>query len=1042
MQFRALPVVLGLAFAVGVGDFGFRTFNPSLTPEYVIAGNVRPLTYAGGDEPQKHLYLRGTWHLTEPAERAWIQMIGHDCLDIYVNGRRVARGPWVGYGRRAGQVIDITALLHVGENCVAVHVAQTVLHRPPAVAVTGECEFADGSKLSLAGSKKWRAANIYDRRGQFWYETEFDDQHWSAPTVGEPEYWRAQVPIPPRAITEPRRSEWITSPAAAGGAVAWAQTLQVPGQPRDGWLRIIGTGSYRVAINGWLLTPSQDDLGLPQMTATERTYDASPLLRRGENIIAILSETAGEAPRIRADFEANTHDGVHAYTGTDDTWKCATGYLADWNIPDLQSNVWTPCRAETGYVGVVPRSMMRELVQVDPPPVFWLARYATYWTWIAVSGLAAIVGAALVARLLAATAGSESPSTFNVPYLALLPNSLAAVVGHLMTWDLAWTAHDVYRSLWLMGLWLLLVGQWLVVLMLRTRKTTTALKTVGAAPWPPARIAYWTCLAVLTVFALWLRLRNLMAEPIHHDEVTAYAFTDAIFQYGFPGGQVHPDIPFGYCATNELTYYFNAIVALFTDDPLAIIRVPAVCFSMATFFLLAYLGTKWFDPTVGLVAAALFALSPHAIAMADFGRYLSQVQFFTLLTMWAAYEAVRGTGPPRPRVLWASALCFIAMYLSWEGTGMFGIGLALAALFHRRRHLRSLLGSPHLYMASLVVLLVVVAQNAHRIMQQTQRLWYGEGISSLTIKPMWRFPFFQHDYFLTNSGWTRDALLPMIALAFALILAVRHRWRAPLRFALICFIVNAEVMAALLPVRTNRYSYHLMEIFLLITAAVAVAGVEAVLNALQVRSLPGAYRWYSRTVGAAAVIAGVAVASGWTMRTSEIVNYTNASFDVDHLRVPDWDEPMKYLLANLREGDVVIAIFPHTQNYMFAAEKVGGDTPRTTDYWLQSRLILQATLGDGTNPPRDRRSGAVMLYNLAQVEELFATHDRIWYCTMRMAQSKINDSVVSQYLRQHMDVVSEDFATALMVRDKTHRPAPIRAEEDDASQLAGDYFLH
>jgi hypothetical protein len=1044
MTLRPLPVALVLAFACCVGDFGFRTYNPSLTPEYIIDGEVQPLTYAGGAEAQKHLYLRGTWHLTRAPMRAWIQVIGHDFLEIFVNGRRAARGPLVGYGRMAGQIIDITALMHAGENVIALHVPQVVLHRPPAVAINGECEFADGKTLSLAGSREWKAANIYDRKGEFWYETEFDDKQWAEAIVGEPEYWRAQVLVPPRAITEPRHSQWISSTSGKDGAVAWGKTFQVSGQPRDGWLRITGTGAYRVAINGMLLTPSQDVLGLPPGTvARERTFDISPLLDRGENTIAILSEAAGEAPRIRADLEATTRDGAHAYVATDATWKSASGFLEDWTTPDLNAATWTLCRADLGYVGVVPRTMMRELVQLDPPRAFWVARYAQYFVWIAISGIVAFLGASLMTRLLTKTATSGSRLVDSVPYLAMLPIAIAAVVGHLMTWDLAWTGHDVYRPFWLLALWLALVAQWLAVLLIGVAKPI-AVQThfAWSERWSPTKIAYGVCFFALTILALWLRLRNLMAEPIHHDEVTAYAFTDAIFHYGFPGGQVHPDIPFGYCATNELTYYFNAIVELFTDDALLIIRVPAVFFSMATFFLLAFIGWKWFDPVVGLVAATLFALSPHAIAMADFGRYLSQVQFFTLLTMWVAYEALRGTGPPRTGILWASALCFIAMYLSWEGTGMFGIGLALAALFHRRRHLRSLLGSVHLYLASSVVLLAVVGQDAHRIMQQTQRLWYGEGISSLTIKPMWRFPFFQYDYFLTNSGWTRDALLPMIALVVAMILAVGHRWRAPLRFALICFIGNAEVMAALLPVRTNRYSYHLSEIFLLITAAVAVAGVEAVLNAIQTRTLPRPYRWYAGGVAATVLVAGVAIASGWTIRTSEIVDYTNASFDVDPLRVPDWDEPMKYLLANLREGDVVIAIFPHTQNFMFAAEKVGGDTPRTTDYWIQSRLILQATLGDSTNPPRDRRSGAVMLYNLEQVQELFATHERIWYCTMRMAQSKINDSEVSQYLRQHMDVVSEDFSTALMVRDKSNRPAIVRAQEDEASSVASEYYLH
>jgi hypothetical protein len=124
--------------------------------------------------------------------------------------------------------------------------------------------------------------------------------------------------------------------------------------------------------------------------------------------------------------------------------------------------------------------------------------------------------------------------------------------------------------------------------------------------------------------AFWLRWRDLTVEPIHHDEVTAYAFTMSIFEYGFPGGQVHPDIPFGYCATSELCYYFHAIAALFFEDPLLVLRVPALLFSMATLALVAYIAWKWFNGYAAFVAAVFYALSPHIIGMADFGRYLSQ----------------------------------------------------------------------------------------------------------------------------------------------------------------------------------------------------------------------------------------------------------------------------------------------------------------------------------------------------------------------------------------------------------------------------------
>jgi hypothetical protein len=372
---------------------------------------------------------------------------------------------------------------------------------------------------------------------------------------------------------------------------------------------------------------------------------------------------------------------------------------------------------------------------------------------------------------------------------------------------------------------------------------------------------------------------------------------------------------------------------------------------------------------------------------------------------------------------------------------MFLIGLAVAVFFHRRRHLKPLLSSPHLYICSLLVLLTIFAQDAHRIMQQTERLWYGEGISSLTIKPMWRYPFFQHDYFIINAAWAKDALLPMIALGIALIMSLGHRWRFPLRFSLICFLMNCEIMAALLPLRTNRYSYHLTPLFMLVTAAVTVAMAEAILKLLRASRLPDAYRLYAKLVTAGGVATAVALMSGWTVRTAEMTGYLSSSFDVRQLRIPDWDEPMQYLLKNLKEGDVVISIFPHTTNFMFAAEKVGKDTPRSVDYWVQSRLILQATMGDATLVPRDRRSGAVMLANLEQVEKMFNENDRVWYLTMRMAQSKLNDGIVSKYLREHMDVVSEDFATALMMRVKNNRPATVRAEEEEAETLATDYYL-
>jgi hypothetical protein len=1039
-----LQGVLLAAFAVVLGDFSYRVWNPPSVPEYMVAAEVRPMSLES-DSPRKHLYLRRTWYMTEAPDRAWLEVLGHDRVEVFVNGINVGRSPMVSQDRIGAVMNDITQLLHVGRNSIAIHAPQLQLDRAPEIAVAGECEFADGTMLSLGDATDWKASDVYDRRGEYWYETDFADDHWSAPRLGELVTWRAQVNLPPRSVSEPRRSQWILPAETSDGTAAVARSFEIDGAPREGWLRAMATGPFRVAINGWLIVDDSEDLAVKiPNRALERTVDISPMLQSGTNTISIFATTRGEVPRIRADLEATAHNGATTYIATDGSWQSAAGGAANWLAPDLADAAWKACQPEVGYMGVVPRIIERQLVEVNPPTSFEFTGWLTYLCWMGFWGVAAFFGCKGTCSVLEQIDAPGIAYADQLPQIALLPSTVLALAGGLMTYDLKWSGRDVYQPAILLALVLLVVAQWLLLLLIGTWKhgRPAFAQNFELRRWPSFdRWVVVACWIALFAAALWLRSRDIIAEPIHHDEVTAYAFTEGVLSHGFPGGQVDPEIPFGYCATNELTYYFTALCMPFFDDPRLVLRVPSVFFSMATLALVAYVGWRWFNGYVGFVAAVLFTFSPHIIGMANFGRYLSQVQFFTLLTMYLTYEAVRGTGPMRLGMMWAATASFAAMYLSWEGTGMFGLGLALAVLFHRRKHLRSIFACPQFYAAVMVLVIIVVGQNAHRVMQQTQRLWYGEGISSLTIKPMWRYPFFQYDFYLVNSAWTRDALLPMIAVGVACVLAVAHRWRFPLRFSLICFLSNAFIMAALLPVRTNRYSFHLTAIFLLITAAVLVAGIATFTRLIRHELLPAAYGWYLRTVALFVAAVALLVTCGWFVRMSEMPRFANSAFDVRQLRIPDWEGPTQYLKQHLESDDVVISIYPHSQDYMFAVHQLGDSEPRRTDYWLESRLILQATLGDSREIPLDRRSGADMLYDLDQVKQLFANHQRVWYCTMRTAQSKINDSEVSKYLRDNMDVVFEDYGTALMLRDKNHRTAPIQLEDEAAGKLASEFYL-
>jgi hypothetical protein len=965
-------------------------------------------------------------------------------MELYVNGRMAARTGKATQKSNAGLITDITPFLHVGKNSIAVHVSQTMLDRPPAVVIEGQAEFADGKQQSLGLVEDWRAFDTYDRRGAFWFETEFDDSGWRKPYIGEPVAWRGQVELPPRAISTPRRSYWILPDASAEGSAVFARSFELSSTPREGWLRVLSTGAYRLAVNGWIVADDHYELLRSNpYDETERTFDISSLLRSGKNTISLAISTAGEAPRLRADLEATTQANQRLYVATDGEWRCKPGFVADWQLQEPTTQNWQPCKAEVGYLHYAPRRILRELGELEPPPAFWFTRFVTGLSYSLLLGIIAWLGCRCVTNLVRRLNADRKESTSSpLVYLALVPSTVAAAIGWLMTSDQNWTGHDIYQPIWFVVLLALVVVQWLSIICFAYGKPH--IKYVKGESRSLSirsrRFAWGACWLIVVGTALWLRTRDIVAEPIHHDEISAYAFTQGVLQYGFPGGQVHPDLPFGYCSTSELAYYPTALCELFVDDPRLVLRIPAVLWSMATLMLLGRMGTRWFNPYVGLIAAILYALSPHVIGWANLGRYLSQVQFFTLLTTYCTYEAFRNS-TPRVGMVWAAAFSMAAMYLSWEGAGMYGIGLALAVLVLRRHDMRPVLGCPSVYAGALFVLLIVAAQNAHRIGQQTQRMWYGEGISDLALKPMWRYPFFDIDFFLMNASWTRSALLPMLAFVLACVMAVRHRWRTPIRFALICLTTNALLMAALLPLRTNRYSYHLLPIFVLIAATVIVWCSEMLWRIGSDVRMNWPQRAYARVIAVGLSVVLVGLASGWLVRPSELDDYVVAAYDIRQMRYPHWDGPNEYLRAHMREGDIVMATFPHTQNFMLSPGAAKPTDAAEVDYWLESTLIVQATLGDSRAMPRDRRSGTPMIYDISQLKQLFTDHDRVWYCTTRFGQSRINDSSVSKFLRENMDVVYEDFTTAVMLRDNNHRTAPLRVDEEEAGSVASDFYL-
>ena len=180
---------------------------------------------------------------------------------------------------------------------------------------------------------------------------------------------------------------------------------------------------------------------------------------------------------------------------------------------------------------------------------------------------------------------------------------------------------------------------------------------------------FWFFLLLVCLLGLFLRLRNIGNVPLpgqsqdeysnawvgmsilqsgvpvgmsgltgNRNELRVYVNTDRIFQ-GSAGGDAttidypwfdHP--PVVGLITGGFAYVKGARV--FEDVRAAVIRKPAVFFSILTIMLIGLLGAELFSPMVGLIGALFYAISPLTTVM---NRMVQAENYFTPLALFGLY---------------------------------------------------------------------------------------------------------------------------------------------------------------------------------------------------------------------------------------------------------------------------------------------------------------------------------------------------------------------------------------------------------------------
>jgi hypothetical protein len=1020
---RCLSVV---AFAAALGHLVWHSYlGPTDVPDY-WAGGTELTGLAGTDPSAKQLYLRHLLFLPQRPRHAWLQVVGPGAVTLYVNGRLLAQDENEGYP--AGVISDLAPHLQIGKNVIAIVLHQTAYGDGPVAVVEGAYTLSDGTHR-IGPEGLWRCNAAFERRGRWWFATEFDDRHW-APARQIRCSLHAKLSGPPRAATEPDTGHWISPQTVRDGSAALRREFSVASRARQSWLRITATAPYRLAINDIPIDEVEAELGTTiRPTPVRRAYDITPFVRAGGNVLALSLTSATGPAHVLADLEVEDDTGTRIRLGSDGEWRSNAGLPADWRQLTVDKlSPWKPCVVETGDVGVPPWEPRRENLTAVPPLSFAVMSVAGEVSVITVAALVTALACWLVGRLLRVRQPTgNKTTTAGVVYVALVIPTVAICAGILAARDPRVSRQDVYQPVYAVACVLSVLVQWaLLGLLSLWRRGGQQL-----AGLPRSQAAAVMAVGLVTVLfgvGAWLRARDLMSEPLHSDESLHYRVSQGLLERGFPNFHAHKDLPVQYINTAEVVWYGTALAALIWDDERHAVRIPAFLWGSLTTVLVFIVGRGMFGTPTGLIACALYALSPVCIQTAEFGRYYSQLQFFALLTLYFFWRTLRGTGPIDRRALWLTALSFAAMYLSWEGAALLVPGMIVAALIQRRGRLRTIFCDAAVWAAMLAIGALVVLQYSHRELCLTQLLNVGTHAADVTLLPMWQYPNFIPWYSVAASSWNRDTLLPMAALGAAAVVAARHRLRRPTRFLLLSYLVTCFVLALVFPVKNWRYNYYLVPVLILL----ASASLAAVAHGIARGKGPLGWSWYRRAVAVVLVLTAVALGSGMTVRRVHAHLGELGAPPLEALKFPDAAGGLQYVRDHRQVGDIVLT------STMLPMHALAG---MPMDYWPSSRPGAVAVFDDKRALPLERYTGTPLLSSLEQLRNVFARNRRIWYVASVGVNAANNEPDVSSFLRQNMDVVYEGHTVMVMLRDSNHRSAAQRSLDETTLLDARADFL-
>jgi 4-amino-4-deoxy-L-arabinose transferase-like glycosyltransferase len=526
-------------------------------------------------------------------------------------------------------------------------------------------------------------------------------------------------------------------------------------------------------------------------------------------------------------------------------------------------------------------------------------------------------------------------------------------------------------------------------------------------------------MGVLLALAFWLRWQYVQTISLYVDEFTTLWAAQRTQEVGAPL------MPSGVLYTRGLlATYVTAFVGRVAGLDYTTGRLPSVLFGLATIAVVWAVGRREWNARVGWLAALGLALLPEAIIWSGRARFYAQLQFFALLTIWAAFWAVQAESASgnKSRVSLRNAafirhlifaVCFILALFSQEETILLYPPLVLSmALWRGWRYLlhREVWPAQVIMLGGMAVryAIEVLGQPGFFETIQAERPYVGLVFDVAATWPAYASLLIAPDRLL----WT---LAGVLALMVALVALARGSWRpinlerfhqATLFFALQFVFVLLFILTLVGGQwRETRYLFLVQPVWLLGGAA----GLVWLIDRLLARE-PA--RWVA-TAGLSVLVIWL----GWQPATAVLER-----------QVEGYDRAFAYVAAQRQPGDVVMTPQPPACAFVLGAP---------CDYYAVQRAYEEFVIAkDGVLV--DRWSGATLLNDAGQLAEVIRHAPRVWLVTDAFRLATRYDGDFQRTVVEQFDpVFQERGVTALLAEGWRTLPVYTQAHGLDAPLAFG-----